>query len=101
MSAERRRPPCACRIGRSRRHSPPSPRRALSLTAAICLFSGARLSVVGEVRSVSRVYHSACLERGQSYWDYENFQLSSLGWEDVDRYEVTGRLGFGRFSEVR
>ncbi|CAM9148695.1 unnamed protein product [Hapterophycus canaliculatus] len=54
----------------------------------------------GEVRSVSRVYHSACLERGQSYWDYENFRLSSLHWEDVDRYEVNGRLGFGRFSEV-
>ncbi|CAM9684630.1 unnamed protein product [Scytosiphon promiscuus] len=54
----------------------------------------------GEVRSVSRVYHSACLERGQSYWDYENFRLSSLRWEDVDRYEVYGRLGFGRFSEV-
>lgn len=49
---------------------------------------------------MSRVYHSACLERGQSYWDYENFRLSSLQWEDVDRYEVNGRLGFGRFSEV-
>lgn len=49
---------------------------------------------------MSRVYHSACLERGQSYWDYENFRLSSLRWEDVDRYEVNGRLGFGRFSEV-
>lgn len=46
------------------------------------------------------MYHSACLERGQSYWDYENFRLSSLRWEDVDRYEVNGRLGFGRFSEV-
>lgn len=54
-----------------------------------------------EVRSVSRVHHSACLERGQSYWDYENFQLSSLTWDDVDRYEVIGALGFGRFSEVR
>lgn len=54
----------------------------------------------GEVRSVSRVYHSACLERGQSYWDYENFRLSSLEWEDGERYEVTGRLGFGRFGEV-
>lgn len=49
---------------------------------------------------MSRVYHSACLERGQSYWDYENFRLNSLRWEDVDRYEVNGRLGFGRFSEV-
>lgn len=49
---------------------------------------------------MSRVYHSACLERGQSYWDYENFRLSSLRWENVDRYEVNGRLGFGRFSEV-
>ena len=49
---------------------------------------------------MSRVYHSACLERGQSYWDYENFRLSSLRWEDVDKYEVNGRLGFGRFSEV-
>lgn len=46
------------------------------------------------------MYHSACLERGQSYWDYENFQLSSVDWEDPDGYEVTGRLGFGRFSEV-
>lgn len=54
----------------------------------------------GEVRSVSRVYHSACLERGQSYWDYENFRLSSLEWEDGERYEATGRLGFGRFGEV-
>lgn len=50
---------------------------------------------------MSRVYHSACLERGQSYWDYENFQLSSVDWENPDRYEVTGRLGFGKFSEVR
>lgn len=49
---------------------------------------------------MSRVYHSACLERGQSYWDYENFRLSSLEWEDGERYEVTGRLGFGRFGEV-
>lgn len=105
MSAERRRrasrPPCACRSGRWRGDSSPAPRRVLSLAVAACLLSGARLSVVAEVRSVSRVYHSACLERGQSYWDYENFQLSSVGWEDVDRYEVTGRLGFGRFSEVR
>lgn len=64
-----------------------------------CLVSAKRSGA--EVRSVSRVYHSACLERGQSYWDYENFQLNSVDWEDVDRYEVTGRLGFGRFSEVR
>lgn len=54
-----------------------------------------------EVRSVSRVYHSACLERGQTYWDYENFQLSSVKFDDVDRYEIIGRLGFGRFSEVK
>lgn len=46
------------------------------------------------------MYHSACLERGQSYWDYDNFRLSSLDWEDGERYEVTGRLGFGRFGEV-
>eukprot|EP00903_Cladosiphon_okamuranus_P009193 g8780.t1 len=70
-----------------------------SVAAAVC---GCLLAeqCTGEVRSVSRVYHSACLERGQSYWDYENFRLSSLRWEDVDRFEVTGRLGFGRFSEV-
>lgn len=54
-----------------------------------------------EVRSVSRVYHSACLEKGQTYWDYENFQLSSVNFDDVDRYEIIGRLGFGRFSEVK
>ncbi|CAM9318921.1 unnamed protein product [Choristocarpus tenellus] len=55
---------------------------------------------LAEVRSVSKVYHSACLERGQRYWDYENFQLASLEWEDVERFEVTRRLGCGRFSEV-
>ena len=73
---------------------------ALMSAAALCL----SLSVdrcFAEVRSVSQVYHSACLERGQSYWDYENFQLSSIDWDEVDRYEVTGRLGFGRFSEAR
>lgn len=70
------------------------------LSVALCCLCCLKRAA-GEVRSVSRVYHSACLERGQSYWDYENFQLSSVGWEDVDRYEVTGRLGFGRFSEVR
>lgn len=72
--------------------------RAL-VAVALCYLWPAR-SAMGEVRSVSRVYHSACLERGQAYWDYENFQLSSLDWEDIDRYGVTGRLGFGRFSEV-
>ncbi|CAN0099640.1 unnamed protein product, partial [Discosporangium mesarthrocarpum] len=56
--------------------------------------------VLAEVRSASRVYSRACLERGQRYWDYENFQLSSLEWEDVERFEVTRRLGCGRFSEV-
>lgn len=56
---------------------------------------------VCQVRTVSRVYHSACLEGGQSYWDYDNFQLSSVDWETPDRYEVTRRLGYGRFSEVR
>ncbi|CAM9115598.1 unnamed protein product, partial [Ectocarpus fasciculatus] len=70
-----------------------------SSAVALCCCLFAKPSA-GEVRSVSRVYHSACLERGQSYWDYENFRLSSLRWEDVDGYEVNGRLGFGRFSEV-
>lgn len=72
---------------------------ALVVVSAIALsLSSERCSA--EVRSVSRVYHSACLERGQSYWDYENFQLSSVKLDDVDRYEIIGRLGFGRFSEV-
>ncbi|CAN0563904.1 unnamed protein product, partial [Ectocarpus sp. 12 AP-2014] len=69
-----------------------------SSAVALCCCLFAKPSA-GEVRSVSRVYHSACLERGQSYWDYENFRLSSLRWEDVDRFQVNGRLGFGRFSE--
>lgn len=73
---------------------------ARASTAVVLCWCLLAKSCAGEVRSVSRVYHSACLERGQSYWDYENFRLSSLSWEDVDRYEVNGRLGFGRFSEV-
>lgn len=100
---------CLGRKGTKRpRHGAPPFRRSSSfprffparraVAAALCGLLATPSA--GEVRSVSRVYHSACLERGQSYWDYENFRLSSLEWEDGERYEVTGRLGFGRFGEV-
>lgn len=79
----------------------PANRRTLLVAAAVMLCSPSTVDrCAGEIQSVSRVYHSACLERGQKYWDYDNFQLGSLKWEDPDRYEITARLGFGRFSEV-
>lgn len=107
-TADRQVPRCASRPRSTKRRRRDSTsfhaswRGSLARASAAAALCGCLLAsrCAGEVRSVSRVYHSACLERGQSYWDYENFRLSSLRWEDVDRYEVNGRLGFGRFSEV-
>lgn len=97
-----RRPRSAKRPRRERSNFQRRWRCSLARASAAVAVCGCLLAKpsAGELRSVSRVYHSACLERGQSYWDYENFRLNSLRWESVDRYEVTGRLGFGRFSEV-
>ncbi|BGP10333.1 hypothetical protein JCM10049v2_006216 [Rhodotorula toruloides] len=47
--------------------------------------------------SVARVYTKACETLGPSWWDYDSLQLR-FGYQD--QYEITRRLGRGKYSEV-
>lgn len=47
--------------------------------------------------SVARVYPNVCVNRPPSYYDYENHQLT---WRSQDDYEVTRKIGRGKYSEV-
>ncbi|BGP34311.1 hypothetical protein JCM10296v2_006126 [Rhodotorula toruloides] len=47
--------------------------------------------------SVARVYANACETLGPSWWDYDSLQLR-FGYQD--QYEITRRLGRGKYSEV-
>jgi len=47
--------------------------------------------------SVARVYTDVCKNRPKQYWDYETHILDWGGQED---YEVTRKIGRGKYSEV-
>ncbi|BGP42380.1 Homeobox protein HD-6 [Rhodotorula kratochvilovae] len=47
--------------------------------------------------SVSRVYADACAKLGRDWWEYDNLQLQ---WGLQERYEITRKLGRGKYSEV-
>lgn len=47
--------------------------------------------------SLARVYADANQHKPQAYWDYDN---ASIVWRSQDKYEVTKRLGRGKYSEV-
>lgn len=65
-----------------------------------CLFTVLTLAISTEVRVSSRIYNNVCINQGQRYWDYENFQPRETDWLDPEAFEVVRRLGSGRFSEV-
>ncbi len=45
----------------------------------------------------ARVYAEICDSRPQEYWDYENL---CINWGEQDNYEVTRKIGRGKYSEV-
>ncbi|EQC29921.1 CMGC/CK2 protein kinase [Saprolegnia diclina VS20] len=47
--------------------------------------------------SRARVYADVCESRPREYWDYENL---SVTWGDQDGYEVSRKIGRGKYSEV-
>eukprot|EP00470_Lotharella_oceanica_P012144 CAMPEP_0170185248 /NCGR_PEP_ID=MMETSP0040_2-20121228/36102_1 /TAXON_ID=641309 /ORGANISM="Lotharella oceanica, Strain CCMP622" /LENGTH=359 /DNA_ID=CAMNT_0010431595 /DNA_START=145 /DNA_END=1224 /DNA_ORIENTATION=- len=47
--------------------------------------------------STARVFADVNKDKPASYWDYENFQIP---WRPQDDYEVTRRIGRGKYSEV-
>ncbi|GAA5930543.1 hypothetical protein JCM3775_003800 [Rhodotorula graminis] len=49
------------------------------------------------VVSVSRVYQDACAKLGDDWFEYENLHLN---WGIQDHYEVTRKVGRGKYSEV-
>jgi len=44
-----------------------------------------------------RFYHDVNPNRPKDYWDYESLKVK---WGNMDDYEVTGKLGRGKYSEV-
>eukprot|EP00035_Acanthoeca_spectabilis_P020265 m.431935 g.431935 ORF g.431935 m.431935 type:complete len:368 (-) comp17369_c0_seq1:70-1173(-) len=47
--------------------------------------------------SVARVYTDVNSKKPREYWDYEALQVD---WGDQSKYEVTAKLGRGKYSEV-
>ncbi|GAA6006591.1 casein kinase II subunit alpha/alpha' [Rhodotorula paludigena] len=47
--------------------------------------------------SVARVYADVCAKLGATWYEYDNLQLA---WGTQDQYEVTRKLGRGKYSEV-
>tara|TARA_B100001250_G_scaffold406943_1_gene426839 strand:- start:1504 stop:2574 length:1071 start_codon:yes stop_codon:yes gene_type:complete len=45
----------------------------------------------------SRVYQNINNNKPRDYWDYEN---STIKWKEPDNYEVSEKIGRGRYSEV-
>jgi casein kinase II subunit alpha len=46
---------------------------------------------------MSRVYVNVNAELGARWYDYDNFKID---WSSPDRYEIVGRVGGGKYSEV-
>lgn len=44
-----------------------------------------------------KFYHDVNLGRPKEYWDYESLKVT---WGNMDNYEVTAKLGRGKYSEV-
>lgn len=44
-----------------------------------------------------RLYHDANVNKPKEYWDYENHQVK---WGNLDEYEVSRKIGRGKYSEV-
>ncbi|CAM9165728.1 unnamed protein product, partial [Chrysoparadoxa australica] len=83
---------CGCRAWRGKRGG-----LKIVLVSVLCLWDLAG----AELKSVAKVYQSACLQRGQDYWDYESYDLEGYDrWTSGDRYEILRKLGSGKFSEV-
>ena len=49
------------------------------------------------LRNFSTAYRSKALDLGETYYDYENYKMD---WGNTDDYEITARLGGGKFGEV-
>eukprot|EP00924_Labyrinthula_sp_SR-Ha-C_P002933 augustus_masked-scaffold_13-processed-gene-11.63-mRNA-1 protein AED:0.05 eAED:0.05 QI:0/-1/0/1/-1/1/1/0/361 len=47
--------------------------------------------------SIARVYADANEKKPKEYWDYENLKIK---WGSVDNYEVSRKIGRGKYSEV-
>ncbi|ODV84000.1 hypothetical protein CANARDRAFT_177179 [[Candida] arabinofermentans NRRL YB-2248] len=47
--------------------------------------------------SISRVYADVNNSKPQTYWDYENVSIS---WGSQNKYEITKKVGRGKYSEV-
>eukprot|EP00933_Yihiella_yeosuensis_P038487 TRINITY_DN3241_c1_g2_i1.p1 TRINITY_DN3241_c1_g2~~TRINITY_DN3241_c1_g2_i1.p1 ORF type:complete len:337 (-),score=72.04 TRINITY_DN3241_c1_g2_i1:171-1181(-) len=44
-----------------------------------------------------RLYQDACKKQGREFWDYEKMTVK---WGNLDDYEVTRKVGRGKYSEV-
>ncbi|GAA5980008.1 hypothetical protein JCM11641_008261 [Rhodosporidiobolus odoratus] len=51
----------------------------------------------GPVATVARTYANANAELGEAWSDYDSFQVR---WGNQDQYEVTRKIGRGKYSEV-
>lgn len=47
---------------------------------------------------MSRVYANVNATLGPRWYDYDSFQIE---WSSPERYEIVGRVGGGKYSEVR
>tara|TARA_B100001250_G_scaffold406944_1_gene426845 strand:- start:1472 stop:2527 length:1056 start_codon:yes stop_codon:yes gene_type:complete len=45
----------------------------------------------------SRVYQNINMKKPKTYWDYNNIEIS---WKNTNNYEVSEKIGRGRYSEV-
>lgn len=55
------------------------------------------MNVSSKVYSVARVYKDANDKRPSEYWDYENHKIQ---WGNIRNYEITSKIGRGKYSEV-
>eukprot|EP00792_Barthelona_sp_PAP020_P007779 TRINITY_DN3163_c0_g3_i1.p1 TRINITY_DN3163_c0_g3~~TRINITY_DN3163_c0_g3_i1.p1 ORF type:complete len:340 (-),score=74.76 TRINITY_DN3163_c0_g3_i1:10-1029(-) len=49
------------------------------------------------LRSKAKVFANVNENMPESYWDYENYQLT---WGNQDRYEIIKKIGRGKYSDV-
>jgi len=77
-------------------------RKSLFLLSLVPRRFGLRNSVtlrpsIASMSSIARVYADVNTHRPASYWDYENMMIE---WGDQDVYEVSKKIGRGKYSEV-
>jgi casein kinase II subunit alpha len=44
-----------------------------------------------------KYFSDVCIEAGEDYYDYENFNVD---WGSMENYEVLSKIGRGKYSEV-